>query len=141
MVTRSPEAENYSAAVGRQVFWVRTTLGLSQGELADRAAERGLSLHQTTVSKIESGTRAVTVDDLWILASALGVSVLELLGEKALEDRPPVSEDIARRIDAMADVYPEFAFPENSTTREGRSAAAMRHAYRTAARIARGADQ
>jgi len=137
-MTTKPEVGTYSKTVGTQVHWIRTALGLSQGELADMATERGLSLHQTTVSKIESGARNVSVDDLWTLAGALGVSVVELLGEKALETKPPVSEAIAQRIDAMADVYPEFAFPENSTTREGRSAAAMRHAYRTAARIARG---
>lgn len=97
-------------------------------------------MHQTQVSKVESGTNAITIDILHSFAVALEVRMTDLLEETPtdVQPLPPTNEQFAQRLDAMADMYPEFAFPENSKSPAARAAAAMRHAYRNAARIARG---
>ncbi|MBB4931790.1 transcriptional regulator with XRE-family HTH domain [Lipingzhangella halophila] len=48
----------------------------------------------------------------------------------------PLREEIARQIEAMADAYPEDALDRDSDVIRG-----ARHAYRMAARIARGEDR
>lgn len=56
----------------------RHTKGLSQEELADLC-----SLHRTYVGSVERGERNVTLSTLEVFASVLGVSVPDLLTEKA----------------------------------------------------------
>jgi hypothetical protein len=46
-------------------------------------------------------------------------------------------ERIARHLDALAANYPEDVFPPGADSRDGISGAAMRHAYRNAARSVR----
>lgn len=46
-------------------------------------------------------------------------------------------EQIAAQVEAIADNYPEDVFPPGSTSRDGISGTAMRHAYRNAARSIR----
>lgn len=53
---------------------LRTDIGLSQEELAERAG-----LHRTYVSSIERGERNVSVVNICLLAEALGVEPSELL--------------------------------------------------------------
>jgi transcriptional regulator with XRE-family HTH domain len=58
---------------------LRRDLGLSTTEVARRLTDAGRPTHQTTVSRIESGTRAVTVDDVAAFAAVLGVRPASLL--------------------------------------------------------------
>jgi transcriptional regulator with XRE-family HTH domain len=53
---------------------LRTDIGLSQEELAERAG-----LHRTYVSSIERGERNVSVVNICLLADALGIEPSELL--------------------------------------------------------------
>lgn len=61
---------------------LRTTAGLSQEELADRAG-----VHRTYVSSVERGERNVSLENIFHLAEGLGVDVRELLRPLADEDR------------------------------------------------------
>jgi transcriptional regulator with XRE-family HTH domain len=55
---------------------------ISQGELAQRMAERGFGFSQATIWKIESGQRPVRASELVALADSLGVmSPMSLAGE------------------------------------------------------------
>ncbi|WP_353928517.1 helix-turn-helix domain-containing protein [Desulfofundulus kuznetsovii] len=63
-----------------QLRYLRNKKGLSQKELAVLTG-----LHQSQVSKIESGNRKVTAEELQKLAAALGVTVAELLDEQQAE--------------------------------------------------------
>ncbi|WP_254432146.1 helix-turn-helix domain-containing protein [Aquisalimonas sp. 2447] len=54
----------------------RQSKGLSQSALA-----RATGLDQSAISRIERGQRTVTVDQLVLIASALGVSADELLSD------------------------------------------------------------
>lgn len=53
---------------------LRTAAGLSQEELADRAG-----LHRTYISSIERGQRNVSLENIFVLAKALGAEPGDLL--------------------------------------------------------------
>jgi transcriptional regulator with XRE-family HTH domain len=53
---------------------LRTSTGLSQEALADRAG-----LHRTYISSIERGQRNVSLENIFVLAQALGAQPEELL--------------------------------------------------------------
>ncbi len=59
----------------------RKIKGLSQEELADMCG-----LHRTYVGSVERGERNATLSTLETLATALGVSVPELLTKRAFEN-------------------------------------------------------
>lgn len=65
--------------VADTVAALRREAGLSQSEFGERLASVGRPMQFDTVSRLESGRRAVTVDDLLALAAALDVSPLLLL--------------------------------------------------------------
>lgn len=60
---------------------LRKTQGYSQEELANRC-----ELHRTYIGSVERGERNVSLSTLEVLAKALGVSVPELLTNKAGND-------------------------------------------------------
>lgn len=64
-----------SRQVGARVCQIRESQGLSQEELG---AHLGVS--QPTVSRIEKGGRALTVDELGRVAELLKTTAIELLG-------------------------------------------------------------
>lgn len=61
---------------------LRTAAGLSQEELAARAG-----LHRTYVSSIERGQRNVSLENIFVLAEALGSEPSELLERSSGERR------------------------------------------------------
>ena len=65
---------------GEQVRIAREKAGLSQEQLAARVQLRGHSLTQKAISRMESGSRVVPDFEIPLLAAALGVSPLWLLG-------------------------------------------------------------
>jgi len=63
--------------VGDNIKRCRNQLGISQEKLAER-----VGLHRTYIGGIERGERNITLDSLQIIASALNISVIELITEK-----------------------------------------------------------
>ncbi|MXY90373.1 MAG: helix-turn-helix transcriptional regulator [Gammaproteobacteria bacterium] len=53
---------------------LRTSIGISQEELADRAG-----LHRTYISSVERGKRNVGLENIFLIADALGATPEELL--------------------------------------------------------------
>jgi transcriptional regulator with XRE-family HTH domain len=80
-----------------QLTEVRTRKGWTQQQLADRLAELGHPMGRSAISKIEGGTRHVTLDDEAAIAHALGVSPLHL----TVPSRPEASVRIAGRAQAV----------------------------------------
>lgn len=73
----------------RQMKHLRAAQGLSQAQLADRVRDLGENLYQQTIAKIESGQRAVRLQEADLIAKALRSSVSEMLAaaiDKAHED-------------------------------------------------------
>lgn len=64
-------------ALHEKIRLVRKQVGLSQYELADRVK----LLNQSQISKIETGGRTISAEDLILLSNALGLPVQDLLTE------------------------------------------------------------
>ncbi|MDE6697566.1 MAG: helix-turn-helix transcriptional regulator [Muribaculaceae bacterium] len=58
------------------IKYYRKRLNMSQEKLADRA-----NLHPTYISNIEQGKRNLSIQNVYQIAEALGLSVVELLTE------------------------------------------------------------
>ncbi|MFF0704991.1 helix-turn-helix domain-containing protein [Streptomyces tendae] len=69
----------YTRHVAETIRDLRVRAGLTTTEVARRLTEAGRPTHKSTVSRIESGTRAISVDDLAALAAVLGVRPAALL--------------------------------------------------------------
>ena len=69
---------------------LRARRGWTQTQLADRLARAGYPLGQTDLSRIESGRRRLSVDDLVAISAALNVSPARILDGSRLEPQPPV---------------------------------------------------
>lgn len=69
-----------SKAIGAALRRLRKGAGMSQEELADRAA-----VHRTFVSQIERGLRNPTLEVIGRLADALGMSASSLVAEAERE--------------------------------------------------------
>lgn len=60
----------------------RKRMGWAQGDLAARVTALGVRIHQTTVSKIEEGTRRVTLEELVAIGAALTTPLPMLLASR-----------------------------------------------------------
>lgn len=69
-----------SAEVGRRIQDRRLALGMSQRDLCG-----AVGFHATVITKIETGQRKVSVDDLVAIAGALGVEPAALLPQRGAE--------------------------------------------------------
>lgn len=69
--------------VGKRMRIARAMMNppISQADLLARLQLNGMMISQATLSKIETGERAVTDMELVEIAKALGVDILWLLGE------------------------------------------------------------
>jgi len=66
---------------GPHVRALRLERGMSQEQLAAKLQLLGYSIGQKAISRLETGDRVVTDYELLLLAQALGVSPLRLLGQ------------------------------------------------------------
>jgi transcriptional regulator with XRE-family HTH domain len=92
--------------VAENVRMLRQRRGLGQAELSKRLATLGTPLGVSALSKIENGTRRVTVDDLVALAIALDVSPNRLL---LTEDVDPVPASPEIRPEYLVALTPSVA--------------------------------
>ena len=70
---------------GDRIHQVRTSLRLSQADLAARMQVNGVTIEREAISKIETGDRFITDYELMVFARVLGVSINWLMGEKGPE--------------------------------------------------------
>ena len=74
---------------GSRVRRLRRDAGLTQAELCESLASRGIRMHHTTLAKLESGGRPTPVDEVVGLAQALGAPYSELLPSPDDGDEEP----------------------------------------------------
>ena len=68
-----------SEVVRKQLAQIRKRQGLTQTQLVERMKENGYDqITRTVISKIEQGTRSVSLDDALALAAVLGISPVHL---------------------------------------------------------------
>ena len=66
---------------GDRIHQARTTLRLSQAELAAQMQVKGVTIEREAISKMETGDRFVTDYELKVFAEVLGVTVSWLIEE------------------------------------------------------------
>lgn len=76
---------------GRNIAARRRERGLTQDDLARALQALGVDMGAVTISRAEAGRRRLTLDDLVVLAAALGASASDLFaGDVDVELRPDV---------------------------------------------------
>jgi transcriptional regulator with XRE-family HTH domain len=91
--------QKLSDVVAERVVAIRRSRGLTQTALATEVARRGLpGMDQRMLSKIERGTRAVSLDEAVVLAAALNTTPLALL----LPEDPAALVSVTGRADPRA---------------------------------------
>lgn len=63
---------------------LRERRGMSQTEFAKKASENGLSFHQPTVQRIESGQRPLKLTEALVIAQLLGSSLEAMMNDTSL---------------------------------------------------------
>ncbi|MDQ1039435.1 transcriptional regulator with XRE-family HTH domain [Streptomyces sp. V3I8] len=76
--TRQPLGDT-TQHVARTVRDLRERQGISTTVMAERLTARGRRISQSGVTRLETGQRQITVDDLTALAAVLGVRPAALL--------------------------------------------------------------
>ncbi|WP_328969086.1 helix-turn-helix domain-containing protein [Streptomyces sp. NBC_00239] len=79
MATRPVEIGPAGLQVARTIERIRLLRGLSQRQLAERCTALGRPLTNIAVSRTERARRRCDIDDLVVIAAALGVSPTALL--------------------------------------------------------------
>lgn len=72
--------------VAANIRALRTHLGISQAELSKRVSDAGCRLGEMPIWGIENGKRRIQVDDVYVLADALGVTAYHLLAPGGAEE-------------------------------------------------------
>lgn len=112
------ETDSIDLRVRRRLRGLRSERGLTLAQVAERAG-----LDVSTLSRLESGKRRLTLDHLPSLAAALGVSIDELIGAPPSFD--PRVRGEARRLDGIT-LWP--------LTREGHGAGLIAYKVHISAR-------
>lgn len=73
------DAQAGARSFGSRVRAARGSRGWTQDELSRRMTAVGYPLHQTTIAKLESGTRPTSVEEMLVLGAVMGVPVSEFL--------------------------------------------------------------
>lgn len=77
---------NIERKFGAKVRSLRLERGWTQGDLASKMTAAGHPMHQTTVAKLENGTRPTSVAEASSLASIYGISTGSLFGDTTPHD-------------------------------------------------------
>ena len=67
---------------GNNIAKLRTQMGISQRELADRLQLNGLDIDKNAIQRIEAGKRFITDIELVVIRNFFGISYEELLEDK-----------------------------------------------------------
>ena len=82
---QGPPSDFSDAIFARRLRAVREASGMTQQQLADAMARTGNKIHRSTIGKIESGDRPVTIGEAVQLAGILGIPLVELVTEHAAD--------------------------------------------------------
>lgn len=85
--------------ISERVRELRKSQGMSQVELGEALGKGRLS-----ITKLEQGQRAVTIEEAYALAQALGVSIIELLGERETQAE---EEGVELRFEVTVKLLPQ----------------------------------
>ncbi|MER5839718.1 helix-turn-helix transcriptional regulator [Streptomyces prasinus] len=89
MATRPLEIGPAGLHAARAIEHIRLALGLTQHQLAARCTAMGRPMTNTALSRTERAHRRCDIDDLVVIAAALGVPLTALLPLRARPDAHP----------------------------------------------------
>ena len=75
-----------------QLAEARKARGFSQAQLAKRLTEIGYKMHETSIARIESGERRVSLDDAMAISLALGCQLAQLVAPPDATARVEITE-------------------------------------------------
>jgi transcriptional regulator with XRE-family HTH domain len=78
-------ANEWEKLFGKRVQDLRVAMGWTQEELAQRMTDAGHPMHQTTVTKLEKGTRPTSVAEVGALSTLFDVPIGALFGGEELD--------------------------------------------------------
>lgn len=85
-IAEPTEGDDLRQILGLTVRRLRRGRGWSQEDLAGRMTSSGHSMGQTTIAKMEAGSRPTTVDELFTLSQVFGVHVTSFMRSTAGEE-------------------------------------------------------
>jgi len=103
------EHMNTDTAVGGRVREARTRAGLTQVDLANHMCDRGAYVTFTSVSKIESGTRALKFSEAIALCDALSITAEQLWSGDDIPARAPSKLEFLAGIEASIEALRKLA--------------------------------
>jgi len=95
-------------AIGQRVMEARQAVGLTQGQLAERCG-----LVDETISRLERGVQGVTIENLFKIATTLGVPLAVLLDIAGRPDEPARTarvQELSRLLGMVDERTAELAF-------------------------------
>lgn len=87
--------------IGRRVRELRQARGWSQEQLASAMTDLGVTMHQTTVAKVEAAARPIRVNEAAVFAAVLGVRLVDLLETAVVAEDESTREARARYREAQ----------------------------------------
>lgn len=102
--------------IGNRIKIFREQKGLSQSQLADLLKNKAISISRETISKIETGDRAISVIEIKALAEVLQINIEELIKEEEESDLTTLfraegfSEETIESISYLQGVLKDFIF-------------------------------
>jgi len=108
-------AKSPAEAAAEEVRRVRMRKGWNQQQLADALHELGAPIDRATISKIETGERRITLDEVFLFAFALGVSPASLMLPRPFGSTVAVTPTVALETQEATDWLRGFSFPRHSS--------------------------
>lgn len=105
-IAKMATKQRLGARFRKRVATERAARKMSQADLSKLLAQHGIELDATKLSKIESGTRAVQLDEAAALADIFGLSLDGLLDRHGLETEQ--AHAMTTLADTAAAVWPEM---------------------------------
>ncbi|MFI7234477.1 helix-turn-helix domain-containing protein [Streptomyces cyaneofuscatus] len=143
---QTPAPEEAEAHFLRRVRTRRIEMGLSQGDLAQRANALGVPLYQQTIAKLESGHRSLKFSEAEAIARALETTVAELSSHEDVKKRksyrnaPLTTKELEARVrdfEQMVASLTAQAHEAASAERDAKQAAEQAQSQAVAATMAR----
>ena len=121
----TPDSAFTDEDFGRNLRAARLHERLTQEQLADALSEVGFPMHQSTVAKIEAGSRSASISEVVALSGILDVPI-DALVRKGDEAGPSARMDhLAAMLDVIADEAAAVSSDEERIRREANDASAQ----------------
>ncbi|SHJ22438.1 helix-turn-helix domain-containing protein [Lutispora thermophila] len=102
--------------IGLKIKAIREARGLSQIEVAERLAEKGINMSRETLSKIENGNRTVSAVELNAICKVLNIDINILFEDEEDDDlvtlfrKKNFSEKTIEEVEKLQDMIKMFVY-------------------------------